>query len=93
MTHRYHPDPDRDDPPEAILWDDCEDCAQRAEHLNTLDAGKLRRLVAVQEDDWDHIPTANERVAASRMWEALLVMERLTHTPWQELVGVRRVLP
>lgn len=30
--HRFHPDPARDDHPDAIVFDDCPDCVWRAEH-------------------------------------------------------------
>lgn len=29
-SHRYHPDPERNDPPDAVLFDDCERCAERS---------------------------------------------------------------
>jgi hypothetical protein len=30
MSHRYHPDPDRD-PDDALIFDDCPDCDDRAD--------------------------------------------------------------
>lgn len=43
--HRYHPDPEREDDPEAILFDDCDGCRENAEApLEHLDAQNLRRV-------------------------------------------------
>ena len=36
--HRFHPDPARNDPEDAVLYDDCEDCARKADTLSGLDA-------------------------------------------------------
>lgn len=74
MSHRYHPDPDRGDPPEAILWDDCEDCHHHAMEL-TLDGPSLHRLLKTLDGQWGHRPTGNERLAERHLWRALLVME------------------
>jgi hypothetical protein len=44
-THRYHPNPDRGDPEDAVLWDDCERCDEHAKDPGAgLDAGNLYTL-------------------------------------------------
>ncbi len=60
-THRIHPDREQGypgDPVGAILWDDCERCAEQAIDPLGLDATKLRRA-------WD-LMRAVETGAATR---------------------------
>ena len=58
-VHRYHPDEDRGDPPDAVLWDDCERCDQHAKHPGAgLDAAHLLALYTLAEPQ-----TENARVA------------------------------
>lgn len=82
--HRYHPDPDRHDPPDALLFDDCERCTEHAYQLFSLDTAHLRALCAV----WGgRIPTQTEVQASANLWRSLLAIERLTGVSWRELIG------
>lgn len=45
IPHRYHPDPEKGDPEDAIVWDDCEACKQNCdEPFRFLDSNNLRRI-------------------------------------------------
>ena len=53
MSHRYHPDPEKDDPPSALLFDDCERCDAQAKDPRHLDDFKLAGADArAQDDNW-----------------------------------------
>ncbi len=51
MSHRYHPDPEKRDPQDAILFDDCPRCEQQAGSPWMLDPDKLRRAWQLTYDD------------------------------------------
>jgi hypothetical protein len=89
--HRYHPDPDRHDPPDALLFDDCERCTEHAEQIVSLDTFHLQTLLAVHIcGDWaGHVPTRTEAQALQTVWRALLIMERLAGpgADWRVLIG------
>lgn len=43
--HRFHPDPERKDPEDAIVWDDCSACYQNSDDpFSLLDSTNLRRI-------------------------------------------------
>ena len=76
MTHRYHPDPERNDPESAILYDDCERCDQQAEYPGSLDDAKLvQAYEASKQDDWTG--TANQRKLLQFMYKQWVINERL----------------
>ena len=78
MSHRYHPDPERGDPPEAVLYDDCERCAEHAENPVSLDARNLHKMwTLAQDDDWSLVVTATERKLLNYLYRLRLVVERL----------------
>lgn len=83
-VHRYHPDPDRGDPPDAQLYDDCERCAEQADTLWGLDETKLAWFWSAMHhlerlDDPPTRPlTSTERKAFRRLYQAAIVFERLT---------------
>jgi len=89
--HRYHPDPGRYDPPDALLFDDCERCAEHADGLVSLDMTHLRALLAVHvRGDWgERVPTVTEAQASANLWRVLLIMERLAGpgANWRVLIG------
>jgi hypothetical protein len=93
-THRFHPDPARGDPPEAILWDDCPRCAQHAKDPRGLDREHLLAIVKVCRDGaYDHQPTVAERTAEHVVYQALCLVERLTDLPWRTLVDAGLAVP
>ncbi len=62
-THRYHPDQQMGDPEDAILYDNCDRCAEHAkapEH--GLDAGHLAALYILARPR-----TENDRVASQKI--------------------------
>lgn len=81
--HRYHPDPGRDDDPDAILYDDCERCAQHAHNLVSLDAHNIRALFERMRDveygsGSAHYLTVNEAIACRNIQTAQRVMQVIT---------------
>lgn len=79
--HRYHPDPERGDPEDAILWDDCERCTQHARGpFISLDDDNVRALyargIAVEEGD-EYYRTRTEGRAAQDVY---LTARRLEQT-------------
>ncbi len=86
MIHRFHPNPDRSDPPDAILWDDCERCDEQTDALG-LDRVKLRKawnmMLAVELPESrrapsSHYRTANERRLGRTLYSAYIINEKLT---------------
>jgi len=93
-THRFHPDPKLGDPPNAILFDDCERCAEHAKDPRGLDREHLLAIVKVCRDgNFDHHPTGNERRAEAAVYQALCLMETLTDLPWKTLVDPGLAVP
>lgn len=82
MTHRYHPDPNRDDPPEGILFDDCEDCAGKADTLTGLDSENallaVRRARTLARDGLDFPISSNEALLLRRLYAAEQTLVRGT---------------
>ena len=77
MSHRYHPDPDLDDPQDAILYDDCHRCKQQARYPWMLDPDKLLRAwQRSHDDDWSGM-TANERILVSGLYKTQVTIGRL----------------
>jgi hypothetical protein len=87
-THRYHPNPDRGDPPNAILFDDCPRCAEHAKHPGGLDQEDLFAIVKIIRGttSWDHYPTAAECTAERTVYDALCLVGTVTGVPWKTLV-------
>jgi len=93
-THRFHPDPNLGDPPNAILYDDCERCAEHAKDPRGLDREHLLAIVKVCRTGlWDHSPTEAERKVESNVYQALCLMETLTDLPWKTLVDAGLAVP
>ncbi len=62
-THRYHPNPEKADPEDAVLWDNCERCDEHAKSPNDgLDAGNLVALYTLARPRTD-----NERKASLKI--------------------------
>lgn len=101
MTHRYHPDPDRNmergypsadgqgkgDPTDAILFDDCADCEKS--HLGDYDnetlANLWERMIAVEKGHMMHYRSLTEKRICGRMYDWAVVLERLGVDPWTTL--------
>ena len=82
-AHRYHPDPDKSDHPDAILFDDCDRCAEQTD-LFGLDRQNLTWFwsamhgIEVEGKRLARPLTKNEYKAIRRMYEMALIFERLT---------------
>ena len=93
-VHRFHPDPARGDPPNAILYDECECCAEHAKDPRGLDREHLLAIVKVCRDgEWDHYPTGAECRVEGVVYRALCLVERLTDLPWRTLVDAGLAVP
>ena len=78
MSHRYHPDPERGDPPTAVLYDDCERCDEHAANPVSLDVRNLHMMWAMAlDDDWSVSVTENEKKLLRYLYQLRLVVERL----------------
>ena|SRR3990172_2494010 len=80
MTHRYHPNPEAGDPPEAILWDDCERCAEHARRLWSLDRRRaiaLWGLMVLWRRQGSESATGSEMDAVRHLHNAVLLIERV----------------
>ena len=94
-VHRYHPDPKRDDDPEAILWDDCEACLENAAdprkrmdgHSN---AALQMRLVGVVNTN-DEFRSHAEVFACRALYEEVESQFGPTTKPWPH-DAVRRTM-
>lgn len=82
MIHRHHPDPDRDDPADAILYDDCERCAGKADTLTGLDSGNaaeaVRRARLLDRVGLDFRISSNEALLLRRLIAAEQMLVRGT---------------
>lgn len=80
MTHRFHPDPDRPDPDDAILYDDCERCAEQADSLGLeLDARKFARAwdrMCDVEYGVGHYRTEAEKKLGRSLYHVSILLER-----------------
>lgn len=88
MSHRFHPNRDID-AEDAILFDDCDDCKQKAKgpafHLGTEKVEALwNRMLAVELDDEGEYRSLNERDACMVLWHTYILMERHL-VPYQQL--------
>lgn len=62
-VHRYHPDEDREDNPNSVLWDDCDRCHEHTrDPINSLDGNHLVRLMLQEHVNMDSM-TDNEWAA------------------------------
>lgn len=89
-THRYHPDPDTNDPADAVLWDDCERCEEHAQHPHlTLDNENLVRLwyrmLAAERDGDGRYLTATESRAGFVLHGIALFLERHTNVALDQI--------
>ena len=92
--HRYHPDPARGDPENAILYDDCPRCDEHAKDPRGLDREHLLAIVRVcRTGEWLRHPTENERAAESVVYRALCLAETITRLPWKTLVDAGMAVP
>lgn len=83
MTHRYHPDPNMNDPEDAIYFDDCEDCEHHATNIPFYqDQFKMNelwnRMYAVELSDDESYRSRNEQVACWILWRMFIFLERYT---------------
>ena len=93
-VHRFHPNPDRGDPPNAILFDQCERCSEHAEDPRGLDRENLLAIVKVcRTGQWDHVMTDAERQAEGNVYRALCLVQTLTGLPWRTLVDAGLAVP
>lgn len=85
-VHRYHPDPRNGDDPEAILHDNCERCAEHAEHpFASLDTNNQARLIQRAIDvnaSWslehpERYRSQNEAIAGNKLYNAFVAIRRL----------------
>jgi hypothetical protein len=100
MSHRYHPNPEVDDPEDAIYFDDCADCEHHAKatpyNADYHKARKLWELMLGVETNYEgpfeflnrnHIIylTENEAVACQTLWRTYIFLERFTSINPKEL--------
>lgn len=74
IVHRPHPIDD--DPPEAVLYDNCPRCDQHAATLTGLDSDRLAWLATHRNDD-GAARTTNEAIAMAWIGWATSVVSRL----------------
>ena len=95
MAHRYHPDPNKNDPPDAIYFDKCEDCEHHAkrtpfyqdpEKINKL----WNRMIAVELEDSESYRSQNEKIACMELWKTYIFLERFTVQNPRELFAWTR---
>ena len=84
-THRYHPDPEKNEEA-ALIYDDCDRCDEQAANpFATLDGTKTAalwdRMVLVKKELGTY-ETMNERKVGARFYEVAIFMERLGVYPW-----------
>jgi len=74
--HRYHPDPDTDDPQTALVYDDCTRCDEIAQDPRSLDHIRLPQAYArAKQDDWSG--TKNEYQLFKLMYMIWVVNQHL----------------
>ena len=77
MSHRYHPDPEKRDPQDAILYDDCTRCEQHSREPRSLDPNNLRAAWDLSMvDDWSGM-TANQCELLDHLYGVRVLIERL----------------
>jgi hypothetical protein len=79
--HRYHPDPARDDPQDAILYDNCDRCTEHANDpvfsLSTEYVEMLwKRMLSVELSTDGSYKTSTEARAAKNLWSTYIFLER-----------------
>ena len=89
--HRFHPNDD--DPPDAVLWDDCERCQQHTVYpYVTLDKGNIRLLWALMLDVERRMVrgrfyrTRAEAQACRNLWYVAVFLEREAGLDPEELL-------
>lgn len=92
MSHRYHPNPEVNDPEDAIYFDDCADCEHHAKNTpynaDPTTAQELwNRMLAVEKgnDPVAYYRTENEAVACQTLWRTYIFLERFTSINPKEL--------
>lgn len=87
--HRQHPN--SGDPVDAVLYDDCPRCAEHAKHPTfSLDRDNLRTMTAKTLNvevgpGPDHYATIAEADAGHRIWESLMLVQKLTGMEMDEI--------
>lgn len=81
MSHRFHPDPERDDATDAILFDDCATCSERATSLGLgLDGSSFarmwERMRQVEYHDEGAYLSANEKLLGRQLYYVTLLVQR-----------------
>jgi hypothetical protein len=89
MSHRYHPDPDKNDDPESILFDDCLDCEDKAKRFGLeLDPDRWstlwRRMLVTEMVNYRRVlpnekigyTSVNEYNLCRQMYHMYLVLDR-----------------
>ena len=83
MTHRFHPT--GDDPPDTILYYNCESCSRQADNLLSLDVDRFSRLwdrtVNFELHDEGGYKTVAEKRAGYSLWQMILTAERFFGIP------------
>lgn len=80
MAHRYHPDMDSSDAPDAILFDNCEDCKRHTKYLGlSLDKEHWHsmwdRMIQTQFGN-DYYRSDNEEKLGSYLYNIYVLKER-----------------
>lgn len=79
--HRLHPDPELNDDPQALLYDDCPDCDKAATNpVFRLDADRIALLfdllVSVELNEDSYYRSVNDRKAVDALWPMYVLAER-----------------
>ncbi len=77
VSHRAHPDPDKDAYEDSILWDDCARCAELANDLTQLDTTNLKALYQLDQGNPVRIWTSNEATAVRNIRIVLSTADRI----------------
>jgi hypothetical protein len=84
MSHRYHPNPEANDDPEAILFNDCADCGYKARNfgldLDTENWMRMwdRMLEVELSTGNDHYRSEPEALLGKYMYRMYVALERYT---------------
>lgn len=94
MSHRYHPNPEKNDPEDAILYDDCADCASHAKspglNLDATNWWKMwDRMLHVEIDGNEAYRSNNEAELGRHLYYMYIVLERYTAVDPKFLIHAR----
>lgn len=80
FSHRYHPDPAKGDPEDAVLWDDCDACTDNGKRPEeALDAATFAELW------YQATGLGSERKLTDTEFDAVAMLEkaiRINHSAW-----------